>query len=77
MDALASVPSSLGIPSGIWFIVGFAFVFTRAMIARIKTEEAMLSSHFGKEWDEYMSKRWRLIPFMDYISATEWIDPCP
>lgn len=29
---------------------------------RIKREEAMLKNYFGKEWDEYVKTRWKLIP---------------
>ncbi|PWN31906.1 uncharacterized protein FA14DRAFT_185873 [Meira miltonrushii] len=31
---------------------------------RIADEEAMLRSHFGKRYDEFLSKRWRMIPFV-------------
>ncbi|KAG0228697.1 hypothetical protein B0O80DRAFT_503050 [Mortierella sp. GBAus27b] len=64
LKALASRPSFLGISSGTIATVGFWCYVTHLMVLRIKYEEAMLSEHFGKEWDEYASKRWRLIPFL-------------
>lgn len=40
-----------------WF---FCFI----VCFRISDEEAMLRSHFGKRYDEFLSKRWRMIPFV-------------
>ncbi|KAI9232939.1 MAG: hypothetical protein BYD32DRAFT_347699, partial [Podila humilis] len=31
---------------------------------RIHFEEVMLSDHFGKEWLEFASKRWKIVPFV-------------
>ncbi|KAG0228698.1 hypothetical protein BGX31_006481 [Mortierella sp. GBA43] len=64
LKALAGGPSLLGISSGAWVAVASWALMTRVMILRLKSEEAMLSEHFGKEWDVYASKRWRLIPFL-------------
>ncbi|KAF8924640.1 hypothetical protein BGZ47_003796 [Haplosporangium gracile] len=33
-------------------------------LCRYKKEEKMLREHFGEEWDEYASKRWRFIPYV-------------
>ncbi|KAI9235719.1 MAG: hypothetical protein BYD32DRAFT_346929, partial [Podila humilis] len=33
-------------------------------IFRVQGEEKMLYQHFGSEWQEYASKRWRFIPFV-------------
>jgi protein-S-isoprenylcysteine O-methyltransferase Ste14 len=64
LKALASGPSLLGISSGTWVAVGLWSLMTHIVLRRMKGEEVMLSEHFGKEWDEYASKRWRLIPFL-------------
>ena len=34
------------------------------LIWRIFAEESLLQQEFGKEWDEYRTKSWRLIPFI-------------
>ncbi|RHZ89195.1 hypothetical protein Glove_18g43 [Diversispora epigaea] len=34
------------------------------VLNRIRLEEAMLKDRFGKEWDEYVKTRWRLIPYL-------------
>ncbi|KAG0249938.1 hypothetical protein BG011_008797 [Mortierella polycephala] len=31
---------------------------------RVRGEEKMLAQHFGSEWDQYASQRWRFIPFV-------------
>ncbi|KAG0220821.1 hypothetical protein BGX31_010508 [Mortierella sp. GBA43] len=64
LKALASGPSLFGISSGTWVAVGLWSLMTRLLVLRMKGEEVMLREHFGKEWDEYASKRWRLIPFL-------------
>ncbi|RHZ89198.1 hypothetical protein Glove_18g40 [Diversispora epigaea] len=35
-----------------------------AMSNRMIKEEVMLKDHFGKEWDNYVKTRWRLIPYL-------------
>jgi protein-S-isoprenylcysteine O-methyltransferase Ste14 len=49
-----------------WFAgMNFAlqFVVAAAMVARTKTEDAMLKRTFGKRWDEWAGKTpWRLLP---------------
>lgn len=32
------------------------------LIARIRSEEALLQSHFGRDYDSYHARTWRLIP---------------
>ena len=41
--------------------LSFCFVI---LIIRIKTEERALLEGFGKEFEEYRSQRWRMIPFI-------------
>lgn len=31
---------------------------------RVRGEEKMLAQHFGSEWRQYASQRWRYIPFI-------------
>jgi protein-S-isoprenylcysteine O-methyltransferase Ste14 len=48
-------------------IVAFAFLvafFGGFVARRVHYEEAMLSKHFGKEWTEFASTRWRIIPYV-------------
>ena len=35
-----------------------------SLIKRIKQEEAMLAKEFGKEWEEYCKKTWKLVPLI-------------
>ncbi|CEH14740.1 PROTEIN-S ISOPRENYLCYSTEINE O-METHYLTRANSFERASE [Ceraceosorus bombacis] len=43
--------------AGIWS--AYALV-----LLRVPDEENMLRKHFGKEYDEYLAKRWRMLPFI-------------
>ncbi|KAF9391349.1 hypothetical protein CPB97_006845 [Podila verticillata] len=36
----------------------------RMFTTRAKNEEAVMAAHFGAEWDEYVSARWRFVPFL-------------
>ncbi|KAG0055509.1 hypothetical protein BGZ83_008385 [Gryganskiella cystojenkinii] len=52
-------------PSGGTLFVLFSAMSALWMLAkRVQNEEQMLKEHFGKDWDEYASKRWRFIPFL-------------
>lgn len=31
---------------------------------RIPNEEAMMREHFGKQYDEFLQKRWHILPFL-------------
>ncbi|KAI8346927.1 hypothetical protein B0O80DRAFT_503051 [Mortierella sp. GBAus27b] len=64
LKALANQDALLGVSGGNWIALVVLSLFLRVVIIRIGLEEAMLKDHFGKEWDEYASKRWRLIPFL-------------
>jgi protein-S-isoprenylcysteine O-methyltransferase Ste14 len=33
-------------------------------IMRIRIEEKMLKEEFGKEWEEYRRRTWRLVPLL-------------
>ena len=64
-------PSYLGMLVG---ALGWAFAFRSGvgvlltallvppLVARIRAEEALLRAHFGKEYDAYCARTWRLIP---------------
>ncbi|KAG0259645.1 hypothetical protein BG011_002496 [Mortierella polycephala] len=59
------VPNTiLGIPGGLWVTALYTYFITSIFVFRVPKEEEMLSRHFGKEWDLYAAKRWRLIPFI-------------
>lgn len=33
-----------------------------AVLARIRSEEALLASHFGRQYEAYRQRTWRLVP---------------
>jgi protein-S-isoprenylcysteine O-methyltransferase Ste14 len=45
---------------GLFLVVGFLAV----LLARIKSEEALLASTFGEEYDAYRRRTWRLVPWL-------------
>lgn len=45
---------------GIFIVLALAGV----LIWRVFAEEKMMREEFGKEWEEYQSKTWRLIPYI-------------
>ncbi|KAK5797277.1 hypothetical protein F5H01DRAFT_315070 [Linnemannia elongata] len=53
-----------GIDMGMLLPVLFGVFMAQMFLRRYKKEEMMLREHFGKEWDEYASKRWRFVPFI-------------
>jgi protein-S-isoprenylcysteine O-methyltransferase Ste14 len=57
-------PTFLGIDAAIWVTVAGTALTIRMIMRRVVTEEKMLKQHFGRDWDEYASKRWRFIPFL-------------
>lgn len=48
--------------SWIGSIIGIAVIFM--LVLRIKDEESLLAKEFGREWDQYCSHSWRIIPFI-------------
>jgi len=64
-------PSYLGLMISV-FGWGFAFrsvaglvlaaLFLPPLMARIRSEEAMLAAHFGAQYEAYRTRSWRLIP---------------
>jgi protein-S-isoprenylcysteine O-methyltransferase Ste14 len=46
--------------------IGFAFVVAvlGLILFRIKDEENLMHSHFGKTWEEYRRHSWRLVPYL-------------
>ncbi|KAF8928986.1 hypothetical protein EDD21DRAFT_369082 [Dissophora ornata] len=60
-----AIPSSfMGIGGGTWLAAIYAYMWISMLSIRVKNEERMLKEHFGREWDEYASKRWRFIPLV-------------
>ncbi|RHZ86638.1 hypothetical protein Glove_48g51 [Diversispora epigaea] len=54
---------STGHPSSIMFkILTASTIIT--LSNRMRNEEAMMKKHFGKEWDEFVKTRWRIIPYL-------------
>jgi protein-S-isoprenylcysteine O-methyltransferase Ste14 len=45
---------------GLFLVVGFLVV----LLFRIKSEEALLASTFGEEYDAYRRRTWRLVPWL-------------
>ncbi|KAF9912281.1 hypothetical protein EC991_000173 [Linnemannia zychae] len=60
-----AIPSSVcGVQTEVWAMFAYALVMIYGIAFRVRNEERMLKSHFGREWDVYASKRWRFIPFV-------------
>ncbi|KAG0037524.1 hypothetical protein BGZ82_002389 [Podila clonocystis] len=57
-------PTVLGIDIGLWITVVLTALSIRMLVLRVEAEEKMLKAYFGREWDVYASKRWRIIPFI-------------
>ncbi|KAF9150825.1 hypothetical protein BG015_007348 [Linnemannia schmuckeri] len=65
LQTKVAVPTSvLGVPTEYWAMLVYGLMVVSGTAYRVRNEEAMLKSHFGKEWDAYASKRWRFIPFV-------------
>ena len=45
-------------------LVTFIVLIASAIIVRIPKEEALLSKHFGTEFELYRKNRWRMVPFV-------------
>ena len=45
-----------------WCGVAIAFLLLFPLVARIRSEERLLREHFGREYDAYFSRTWRLLP---------------
>ena len=57
--------AGFGFAIGNWLSVIALLVFGLIIYStRIKTEEKMLSQEFGKSYEDYRKKTWRLIPFL-------------
>ncbi|KAF9435905.1 hypothetical protein BGZ76_005272 [Entomortierella beljakovae] len=54
---LIPVPGSLLVAIGLLISFGLT-------LFRIRGEEKMLSQHFGSEWTQHASERWRFIPYI-------------
>jgi protein-S-isoprenylcysteine O-methyltransferase Ste14 len=39
-----------------------ATLFLIPLVARMRSEERLLSEHFGPEYENYRARTWRLIP---------------
>lgn len=42
----------------------YSWMLSRIFITRARSEEAVMVVRFGKEWDEYVMRRWRFVPFV-------------
>ncbi|KAG9066812.1 hypothetical protein KI688_012724 [Linnemannia hyalina] len=65
LQTKVAVPTSvLGLQTEYWMMLLYGLMMVGGTAYRVRNEEAMLKSHFGREWDVYASKRWRFIPFV-------------
>ncbi|KAK3804725.1 MAG: hypothetical protein JOS17DRAFT_725557 [Linnemannia elongata] len=65
LQTKVAVPTSvLGFETEYWTMLSYGLMMVYGTAYRVRNEEAMLKSHFGREWDVYASKRWRFIPFV-------------
>jgi protein-S-isoprenylcysteine O-methyltransferase Ste14 len=44
--------------------VALSLLLLIPLIPRIRSEERLLSEHFGKEYDDYVARTWRLVPWI-------------
>jgi protein-S-isoprenylcysteine O-methyltransferase Ste14 len=44
--------------------LALAALFVPPLIARMRSEEALLAKHFGAEYEAYRARTWRLIPYV-------------
>ena len=63
---LGMLVSALGWALAFRSIVGvlISLLLLVPMVARIRSEERLLRAHFGKEYDEYCARTWRLVPWI-------------
>ncbi|PWN31908.1 uncharacterized protein FA14DRAFT_185879 [Meira miltonrushii] len=61
LDNLHSVFLTVNLTISAYVIVVFTSLL---LLFRIPNEEAMMKAHFGKRYDDFLSERWRLIPFI-------------
>jgi protein-S-isoprenylcysteine O-methyltransferase Ste14 len=47
-----------------WAAVFLSVLTAMILIWRINDEERMMRQEFAKEWENYKSNSWRLIPFL-------------
>jgi protein-S-isoprenylcysteine O-methyltransferase Ste14 len=47
-----------------WIGLLFTFVAKGLILFRIHDEEKLLQEHFGKQWEDYCRKSWRLVPYL-------------
>jgi protein-S-isoprenylcysteine O-methyltransferase Ste14 len=45
-----------------WIGILIALLFVPIIVARIDSEERLLQSEFGAQYDAYRARTWRLIP---------------
>jgi len=53
-----------GVNMGMLVSILYGSFQAHMFLRRYKKEERMLQEHFGEEWDEYASERWRFIPYV-------------
>jgi len=51
------------IPGSVLTVGGLLLCYS-LLTFRVHGEEKMLAQHFGSEWQQYASQRWRYIPFV-------------
>ena len=47
-----------------WLALMFVAALTLVLLGRMHVEEALLHREFGKDWEAYCQRSWRLIPFV-------------
>jgi protein-S-isoprenylcysteine O-methyltransferase Ste14 len=47
-----------------WLGLLFTMVANGLILFRIHDEEKLLQEHFGKQWEDYCRKSWRLVPYL-------------
>ena len=47
-----------------WLVIPICALGTLFVLARIRQEERLLQEHFGKEFEDYRSRTWGLLPYL-------------
>jgi protein-S-isoprenylcysteine O-methyltransferase Ste14 len=56
--------AGIGLVFRSWLAMALAALSTAVLVWRIRDEEALLRDEFGRGWDAYARRSWRLVPFV-------------
>lgn len=62
--AILALTAGIGLVFRSWMSLTLVAALTAVLLWRIRDEEALLCQQFGSAWASYVSKSWRLVPFI-------------